>query len=212
MSKRKPGSTLTDKEKMFCEEYIVDLDAARAAIKAGYSEESAASAGYHVRQRPEVAAYINKLLDDRSLRLRITADQVLLELAKIGFAEIVDTTEGDAPEEANNTVSEAPPPPKESLRTGAVNPETVMPAKTSATKAKAGTPKYTAASLCRVIHIDPETGRRTITWFSLQSKIAALKLLGKHLGLFEKHNALLSKFADIDVIYPGQPEDEQDDK
>ena len=62
MCKRKPGPTLTDKEKMFCEKYILDLDATKAAIRAGYSEASAKTTAYHIRQRPDVAAYITQLL------------------------------------------------------------------------------------------------------------------------------------------------------
>lgn len=47
---------LTEKEMMFCEEYIIDMNATHAAIRAGYSEDSAKSIGYHLRQRPQVDA------------------------------------------------------------------------------------------------------------------------------------------------------------
>jgi phage terminase small subunit len=174
MPKRKPGSTLTDKEKMFCAEYIIDLDATNAAIRAGYSEDSASSIAYHLKQRPAVEAYIHQLLDEKMLRLRITADDVLLELAKIAFAEITDNMENDEPEEANAAVHEIPKPDESQQSEPTLKPD------------ETGAPKYTAASMCRVTHTNPVTGTRTITWFNLQAKIAALKILAKYLGLFEK--------------------------
>src|ERR1017187_6728527 len=88
MPRKRPGETLTDKQRTFCNEYVIELNATNAAIKAGYSEESARSTASHLLDDPDVAAYVQKLQEDKFWRLRITADQVLAELAKIGFAEI----------------------------------------------------------------------------------------------------------------------------
>lgn len=79
---------LTAKMKIFCEEYIVDLNATQAAIRAGYSEKTAYSVGHENLNKPEIAEYIQKLMQERSKRTEITADRVLQEYAKIGFADI----------------------------------------------------------------------------------------------------------------------------
>lgn len=79
---------LTAKQIRFCEEYIIDLNAGAAAIRAGYSEKTAYEIGYENLRKPQIAEFIQRLKDERSKRTEITADRVLQELAKIGFADI----------------------------------------------------------------------------------------------------------------------------
>lgn len=74
------------KQKRFCEEYLVDLNATQAAIRAKYTKRSAYSMGYENLQKQEIQKYINRLTLWRSLRTQVTADRVLEELAKIAFA------------------------------------------------------------------------------------------------------------------------------
>jgi phage terminase small subunit len=81
---------LTAKQKLFAEEYIVDLNATQAAIRAGYSENTASETGYENLRKPQIAEYIQELMDERSKRTEITADMVLREYAKIGFSNITD--------------------------------------------------------------------------------------------------------------------------
>lgn len=81
---------LTAKQKRFAEEYIVDLNATQAAIRAGYSEKTARAIGAENLTKPNIAEYIQQLMNERSERTRITADRVLEEYAKIGFADIKD--------------------------------------------------------------------------------------------------------------------------
>lgn len=81
---------LTAKQKRFCEEYIVDLNATQAAIRAGYSENTASETGYENLRKPQMAEYIQELMDERAKRTEITADMVLKEYAKIGFSNITD--------------------------------------------------------------------------------------------------------------------------
>lgn len=81
---------LTAKMKRFAEEYVVDLNAGAAAIRAGYSENTSYAIGHENLRKPEIAAYIQKLMDKRSQRTEITADMVLREYAKIGFSNISD--------------------------------------------------------------------------------------------------------------------------
>lgn len=81
---------LTAKMKRFAEEYIVDLNATQAAIRAGYSKKTAKSIGQENLTKPDLRGYIQKLMDERSSRTQITADRVLEEYAKIGFSNITD--------------------------------------------------------------------------------------------------------------------------
>lgn len=86
---------LTAKQQAFVNEYIVDLNATQAAIRAGYSEDTAGKIGSENLQKPDVADAIQVALDLRSERTRITADRVLVEVAKLGFSNIKDLfTEG----------------------------------------------------------------------------------------------------------------------
>src|SRR3546814_8117 len=79
---------LTDKQRRFVEEYLVDLNATQAAIRAGYSKKTAASIGEENLRKPDIAKAIQEAQAARSKRTEITQDQVLKELAKIGFADI----------------------------------------------------------------------------------------------------------------------------
>lgn len=81
---------LTAKQQTFVNEYIVDLNATQAAIRAGYSEETASSIGSENLGKPEISDAIQVALDLRADRTRITADRVLVEVAKLGFANIKD--------------------------------------------------------------------------------------------------------------------------
>ena len=79
---------LTQKQQTFVREYLVDLNATQAAIRAGYSEKTAAEIGAENLRKPQIAAAVQIAMDERSARTEITADNVLRELAKIGFADI----------------------------------------------------------------------------------------------------------------------------
>lgn len=79
---------LTAKQRAFVREYLIDMNATQAAIRAGYSEATAAQIGAENLTKPNIEAAISAAMDLRAKRTGITADRVLLELAKIGFADI----------------------------------------------------------------------------------------------------------------------------
>lgn len=81
---------LNVKQKRFVDEYLIDLNATQAAIRAGYSKKRASEIGYQLLQKTTVQESIQKSMDDRANRTQITADRVLQEYAKIGFADIKD--------------------------------------------------------------------------------------------------------------------------
>lgn len=79
---------LTNKQRRFVEEYLVDLNATQAAIRAGYSSKTAASIGEENLRKPDIAKAVQEAQVERSKRTEITQDMVLRELAKIGFSDI----------------------------------------------------------------------------------------------------------------------------
>ena len=83
---------MTQKQKRFCEEFLVDSNGTQAAIRAGYTKRSASSTGHDNRQKPKIQRYISRLRQARNLRTQVIADRVLVELAKITFAEEVINT------------------------------------------------------------------------------------------------------------------------
>lgn len=82
------GSELTAKQRAFVREYLIDLNATQAAIRAGYSEDTARAIGCENLTKPDIAAAIEAAMKNRAERTDITADRVLKELAKIGFSDI----------------------------------------------------------------------------------------------------------------------------
>ncbi|WAG76978.1 terminase small subunit [Metapseudomonas furukawaii] len=79
---------LTPKQRRFVDEYLIDLCATQAAIRAKYSAKTAASQGERLLRNVEVQRAIARRMKDREQRTEITQDKVLRELAKIGFSDI----------------------------------------------------------------------------------------------------------------------------
>ena len=82
--------TLTVRQAAFAREYLIDLNATQAAIRAGYSVRTAYSQGQRLLKNVEMAAAINSAMTDRAARTEITQDRVLQELARIAFANLCD--------------------------------------------------------------------------------------------------------------------------
>lgn len=154
-------SELTDKQQTLCEEYIVDLDikqaAKRANISYGYARQ--------LLTKSNILSEIKKLKAERSRRTEITADAVVLELAKLAFSNIKRylDIEGDEvyfKDLTNVTDEEA----------AAIESVKVMK-KTIKGKGEK----------------DDDVEIQTIQ-YKLHSKLDALEQLGKHLGIFQKDN------------------------
>lgn len=84
---------LTEKQNRFVEEYLIDLNATQAAIRAGYSVNNADKIGSELLGKTRVSEEVSKAMAERSKRTGINQDRVLLELAKIGFAKITDVVD-----------------------------------------------------------------------------------------------------------------------
>ena len=79
---------MTPRQQRFVEEYLVDVNAHWAALRAGYSPRSAPQIATKLLRLPEIKAAIAQGMETRAERMRITADRVLHELARLAFAEI----------------------------------------------------------------------------------------------------------------------------
>lgn len=78
---------LTDKQQRFCEEYLIDLNATQAAIRAGYSENTAQQIGSENLSKLVIQQYISKYKESKSKELNITLNDMLeieLSIAKKG--------------------------------------------------------------------------------------------------------------------------------
>lgn len=70
-------SKLTAKQSLFCKEYLVDLNATQAAIRAGYSKKTAQRIGSENLSKPLVAEFIQELMNERSKKVEISSEWVL---------------------------------------------------------------------------------------------------------------------------------------
>ena len=84
---------MTAKQERFVQEYLVDLNATQAALRAGYSEKTARSIGAENLSKPDIEKAIADALEARRLRTEITQDRVLEELAAIAFAPLPEVRE-----------------------------------------------------------------------------------------------------------------------
>lgn len=153
---------LTKKQRRFVDEYLIDLNATQAAIRAGYSPKTAQEQSSRLLSNVMVQAAIAERMKDRERRTEITQDKVLNELAKIGFADI-----------------------RKALRWGSevqiVNPETGETAISNGVELIASDliDDSTAAAVSEISQT--ANGIR----IKLHDKRAALVDIGRHLGMFK---------------------------
>lgn len=81
---------LTLKQKMFIDEYLVDLNATQAAIRAGYSPKTAKDIASQNLAKLNIRIEVDKRMAERSKRVGMNADRVLQELGKLAFVKIED--------------------------------------------------------------------------------------------------------------------------
>lgn len=168
---------MTPKQARFVEEYLVDLNASAAARRAGYSARTADAIGRENLGKPTIAAAITAGQKARSERTRITADRVLLELARIAFFDIRRLYRADGsmkePHELDDDAAAA------LCSLDVVEEFDDRPAETEQE------PQAHGGSLRR--------RRRTLVGFTKKAKIfdkgPALTNAMRHLGMFEQDNA-----------------------
>jgi phage terminase small subunit len=93
MTKRR-GPRLTPRQRRFVTEYLVDLNAKQAVLRAGYSKKNPGAIAWELlHKRPAVAEAISKELLAREKRTLISGDRVLQQLARIAFADVRELAE-----------------------------------------------------------------------------------------------------------------------
>jgi len=81
-------SKLTPKQTRFVDEYLLDLNATQAAIRAGYSKKTARQVASENLSKPDIAKAIAKAKQERAERTMINSNRVLIELASLAFANM----------------------------------------------------------------------------------------------------------------------------
>jgi len=147
------AKALSERADRFCLEYVKDLNATRAALRAGYSRKTAYSQAYRLLKNVGVRRRLKKLIDRRAQRSMVKAEDVLEELRRLGFSC-----------------------PAEFASFGPKGVKLKDSSKLS--------PEQLAA-VAEVAQVDGPAGRRNIR-LKFHDKVAALRLLGEHLGVFKK--------------------------
>ena len=83
---------LTDRQRCFVEEYLIDLNGTQAAIRAGYSKNGAGQTGHNLLKKTEIRAGIDSALAQRT---GATRSMIVDELAAIGFTDIHELVDWD---------------------------------------------------------------------------------------------------------------------
>lgn len=84
---------LTNKQKNFIEEYLIDFNATQAAIRAGYSSKTANRIATENLSKPVIQKEIERRIQERQQRTEITQDRIVEELAALSFSKITDYLE-----------------------------------------------------------------------------------------------------------------------
>lgn len=80
--------SLTGKQQRFVQEYLIDLNATQAAVRAGYSEKTAGAIGAENLRKPQIQGAIEAQQRLIAGQLGVTQEKIVAELAKIGFANM----------------------------------------------------------------------------------------------------------------------------
>ena len=141
---------LTDKQQCFVSEYLIDLNATQAAIRAGYSPKTANEQGCQLLAKLSIQQAIAKKMAERSKGTGINQDRVVLELAKIAFVKVTEVVD------KNGRIRE------DATEDDVACIESV---------------KYKSS--------ESDTGASIEREVKIASKLKALELLGKHLGMWQ---------------------------
>lgn len=88
-------TTLNEKQKAFCREYLIDFSATQAAIRAGYSKKTAGSQGHDLLKKPEIQKAIQGLADKMNEKHGNAIERIILELQMIAFGDYKDLVTWD---------------------------------------------------------------------------------------------------------------------
>ena len=140
---------LTAKQQCFVDEYLIDLNATQAAIRAGYSVRNADKIGSELLGKTRVQEAVSARMAERSRRTGINQDRVVLELAKIAFVKMTDIVD----------------------REGRI-------------KDTATDDDLACIESVKYKESESDTGYSVEREVKIASKLKALELLGKHIGMW----------------------------
>lgn len=140
---------LTEKQRLFVEEYLIDLNATQAAIRAGYSAKTADVQGSRMLGNVKVQQAIAEAMAKRSKRTGVNQDRVVLELAKLAFVKMTDLVDSEG-----------------RIKTDATDDD------------------LSCIESIKYKESDNEFGGSVEREVKISSKLKALELLGKHLGMW----------------------------
>jgi len=152
---------LTPKQRCFVDEYLIDLNATQAAIRAGFSARTAQEQGSRLLSNVMVAESVARAKAERSARTGLTADRVIEELAAIGFARMSDFAEWGDGEHMSLKPSDG----------------------LTDHQAAAISQVVESEKFIKALGRDEQLMSRERT-IKLHDKLGTLKLLGQHLGMF----------------------------
>lgn len=141
---------LTAKEACFVDEYLIDLNATQAAIRAGYSPKTARQIASRLLSKANISAAIACAMAERSKRTGVTQDRVINELAKVAFLKMTDVVDAEG-----------------RIRDDATDED----------RACIESIKYKSSTTDMGVSEEREV--------KVSSKLKALEMLGRHLGMFE---------------------------
>ncbi len=151
---------LTEKQRRFAAEYLIDLNGTQAAIRAGYSARTANEQASRMLANVSIQQAISEAMAERSKRIGVNQDRIVQELAKIAFLKITDVVD----------------------REGRI-------------KENASEDDLACIESIKYKHSDTETGSSTEREVKAASKLKAMELLGKHLGMWNDR-------LDVNVVQP----------
>lgn len=96
---------MTPKQRLFIEEYLIDLNGTAAAIRAGYSPKTATEQASRLLSKVNIRACVEKSLAERSRRTGINQDRVIRELARVALvnpADVINMNEATVWGDASN--------------------------------------------------------------------------------------------------------------
>lgn len=152
------AKALNPKQQQFVVEYLVDLNATQAAIRAGYSPKTAGVQGFDLLKKPEIAAAIESLRNEHAKNTGLTVERVLTEAMRLAFFDIRKLTDAEG------------------------NPIPINQLDDDTAAAIQGLELATERSR------DDEGSGTLVRKYKIADKNAALERLFKHLGLFQKDN------------------------
>lgn len=178
---------MTEAQKRFCDEYLIDLNATRAykvAYKNCKSDLTARTNGSKLLTNTNIQSYISKKQKEIEKRTEVTQDRVVQELAKIAFFNIKDIYNDNGTLKQIKDIDE-------NTSKAIASIKTLQKAKGM----KINVNLERADEEIPIEHIEEQTIE-----FKINDKVKALELLGKHLGMFNDVNVNMKNAIQVQLV------------